>query len=285
MARTLDGDRSVCIEHPEKPGLQLKIKGAGLHGGPIRFGTSHRSNLKAPVFDFDGRMMEDVASGHDNAFLGGASFQQAVVEHRVTRILQELGIRVVPCLGYGRIDNGAQVSWFTVFEWDPSWRSQTVPDCSLDEFATANLAVGKLMLSLAVDHRLIGYCWCVGTPAGDLVIKDLHPFRTADPIVMSQVSWAMQFIFSLHIRSLASLFFPKRAKLENVPEDLQAYPFRAVLPEATRADHDDLRWKVIAPYMLKPPEDFDPRRLVDTLRANRIGAAMLDAAPPDFARF
>ena len=32
LKRTLDGDRSVIIAHPEKPGFGIKIKGAGLLG-------------------------------------------------------------------------------------------------------------------------------------------------------------------------------------------------------------------------------------------------------------
>src|SRR6516225_4968636 len=74
LPRKLDGDRSVRIPHPDYEGLELKIKGAGYRGGAILFGKFHQSQLKAPLFDFEGRMMEDVASGHDSAFVGGASF-------------------------------------------------------------------------------------------------------------------------------------------------------------------------------------------------------------------
>ena len=62
------------------------------------------SGPKAKLFDFDGRMMEDVASGHDNAYVGGATFQQAVIEYRVTQLLASLGYPVVPCLGFGRVE-------------------------------------------------------------------------------------------------------------------------------------------------------------------------------------
>src|SRR6185369_15694761 len=79
-----DGDRSVRFAHPLGGDLQLKIKGAGMNGGAIQFGTQHKAGPKAPLFDFDGRMMEDVASGHDNAYVGGATFQQAATEYRVS---------------------------------------------------------------------------------------------------------------------------------------------------------------------------------------------------------
>ena len=49
-------------------------------------------------------MMEDVASGHDNAYVGGASFQQAATEYRMTQRLASLGYRVVPCLGFGKVE-------------------------------------------------------------------------------------------------------------------------------------------------------------------------------------
>lgn len=81
LKRRLDGDRAVVVEHPEKRGAGLKIKGAGLRGRAIQFGVSHASKLKAPAFDYEGRFMEDVASSHDTAFLGAASFQQVVTEY------------------------------------------------------------------------------------------------------------------------------------------------------------------------------------------------------------
>ena len=76
-----DGDRSVRFPHPLGGDLQLKIKGAGMKGGGIQFGTQHKTGPKAPLFDFDGRMMEDVASGHDNAYVGGATFPAG--RHRI----------------------------------------------------------------------------------------------------------------------------------------------------------------------------------------------------------
>ena len=67
-----DGRRSVRIAHPSKAGVEIKIKGAGLNGRFIKFGTRRKTGPKAVLFDFDGRMMEDMASGHDNAYAGGA---------------------------------------------------------------------------------------------------------------------------------------------------------------------------------------------------------------------
>ena len=64
----LDGSHSIRLPHPQKKDFWLKIKGAGYMGGPIGFGQYLRTGPSAPVFDFDGRMMEDIASGHDNAY-------------------------------------------------------------------------------------------------------------------------------------------------------------------------------------------------------------------------
>ncbi len=214
--KILDGSRSVRVPHPEKRGFDLKIKGAGFRGSSVRFGMRHRQGPRAPIFDFDGRMMEDVASGHANAFVGGASFQQAATEFRISQILSGMGMAVVPCVGYGQVALAEHTSWFSVFEWDRSWSDAVVvPSISLQEYIEANLRMGQLIVDLAVQHDLIGYCWYVSAPDGTYLIKDVHPFRQADPVNMSQLSWVMQVLFALHIRCLACQHYPRVAKLEN----------------------------------------------------------------------
>ncbi|MGE3529569.1 MAG: hypothetical protein AB7G54_09080, partial [Methyloceanibacter sp.] len=111
-----DQGRSVLIAHPAKEGIEIKIKGAGLYGRGIQFGTRRKTGPKAVLFDYDGRMMDDVASGHDNAYVGGASFQQVATEYRMTQRLAALGYKVVPCLGLGRVEKDGLSSWFSVFE-------------------------------------------------------------------------------------------------------------------------------------------------------------------------
>jgi hypothetical protein len=281
-----DGSRSVRLPHPEKRGFDIKIKGAGFLGGPIRFGTYLRSGPAAPVFDFDGRMMEDVASSHDNAFLGGASFQQAATEYAITRILAGLEIPVVPCLGYGRVATAAHDSWFSIFEWDRDWKDAVaVPSVSLEEYLQANIRMGGFIVDLAIRHDLIGHCWYVRAADGSYRIKDLHPFRRADPVGMSQLSWVMQVLFQLHIRCQACLMFPRAAKVANLPPDLAAYPLRAILPDAVAADQEHLNAAIVAPYMERPPAAFAPRDLLATLRRNRIAATLLDLCPERYARY
>jgi hypothetical protein len=282
---TKDGTRSVRFSHPSKQGVEVKIKGAGFRGGDIKFGTWRETGPVAPLFDYDGRMIEDVASGHDNAPVGGASFQQAAVEYRMTRRLASLGYRVVPCLGFGKVEKAGFASWFSVFEMRSEWSSIRPPAFSLEEYCDAKLSMGALIRDLAVQHDLIGYAWYVATPDGERYIKDLHPFRAADPISMSQLSWVMQVFFALHIVALAAISFVRKAKLQHVPDDIQALPYQAILPRASKADHEALRKRLVRPYMLGPPQSFDQRDLVAVLRGNPITSAMLELCPAKYERY
>lgn len=283
LRHSADGRRSIRLPHPEQPGLELKIKGSGFLGKRIRFGQAYESGTASPLFDFDGRMMTDVASAHDNTWIGGASFQQVVIEYEMTRRLTELGIPVVPCLGYGRVREGREESWFSVFELDPTWRSVELPYADMDAFAEAMTQVGQLILDLAVSHRLIGYCWYVAGSDGELIVKDLHPFRRSDPVNMSQLSWVMQMIFALHVPCFSAIHAVDRFDLD-APEDLQALPFRAVLADAGKRDHDDLRFTVVAKHILTQPTSFSTGALLEVLEANRIGRALLENCPPEYAR-
>jgi hypothetical protein len=237
------------------------------------------------LFDFDGRVMEDVASGHDNAFAGGASFQQAATEYRVTQRLASLGYNVVPCLGFGKVEKAGLVSWFSVFETRHDWAGLKPPKFSMEEYRDGVLALGVLTRDLAVKHDLIGYAWYVVTPDGERVIKDLHPFRMADPISMSQLSWVMQLFYAMHIGAINAILVAKEAKAGKVAEDIQALPFRGILPSVTRSDHEALRWALVVPYILRPREKFDQRELVAVLRGNPITSAMLDLCPEKYERY
>jgi len=281
-----DGSRSIRLPHPEKPGFDIKIKGAGLLGGPIRFGEYLRTGPVAPLFDFDGRMMADIASGHNNASIGGASFQQAATEYTVSKVLTELGHAVVPCLGYGRISSATHDSWFSIFEWNRSWQgSFMLPLVPLDEYLAANVRLGGLLVDLAMQHGLIGYCWYIRAADGSAIIKDLHPFRQADPVSMSQLSWVMQLLFALHIRCQGSFTLMHAAKVQNLPADLEAYALRAVIPDAVALDHEKLKATIVRPYMRGTPAGFSSRALLTALRDTRVGAALLERCPAAYARF
>jgi hypothetical protein len=281
-----DGSRSIRLPHPEKRGFDLKIKGAGFIGSQIRFGSFIHTGPVAPVFDFDGRMMEDVAAGHDNAYAGGASFQQAAVEYEITRRLAEAGVAVVPCLGYGRVDTAEHTSWFSLFEWDREWKPvRAGPLVSLQEYLDAHIKMGAFVLDLATRHDLIGYAWYTRAGDGTYRVKDLHPFHRADPVNMSQLSWVMQMIFPLRVLCEACKYFPRAAGIADLPADMATYPWRGVVPEATEDDLKVLHARIVKPYAVKPPEDFTPRALRRALGETRIGAALLDLCPDRYVRF
>lgn len=282
----VDGSRSVILPGAAAGARGIKIKGAGYSGGSVRLGIAHRTGPRAPVFDFEGRMMEDVSSGHDNAPSGGASFQQAVTEYRMTGILTRLGYACVPCLGYGRITQGGLTSWFSVFDWQDDWTPDLVfPHVSAERWAALNQAMGALLLELASLHDLIGYAWYMGLPDGRLLIKDLHPFRQADTINMSQISWVMQVYFGLHIRANLLKTNALKHAARGLPPDIHLTPARSFCPEAVQADHDAMRLQVVAPYMISPPVDFSPQRLLDALHGNAITRALLALCPARFSRF
>jgi hypothetical protein len=284
-ALSLDGGRSVHLPHPAGGGRVLKLKGAGNCGGPVKFGHFNKTGPKAPVFDFEGRMMEDVAAGHDGAFRGGASFQQAGTEYRISAMLAALGYAVVPCVGYGRIAKGGQISWFTVFDHEPGLNADTVyPNLPLDVWIRLNTEIGGLMFELAVKHDLIGHCWYALTSEGRYLIRDLHPYRLADPVNMSQISWVMQLFFSMHIRGNGQRLRAFKWKDPAMPPDLHIWQYRAFCPEVCLEDHDQLRHELVKPYMLSPPKRFSVDRLLRLLRNNRITGALLEACPPQFTR-
>lgn len=285
-ALALDGLRSVHLAHPDGGGRVLKLKGAGLGGGAVQFGTYHKTGPKAPVFDFEGRMMDDIAAGHDGAFRGGASFQQAVTEYRVTQLIAAAGYPVVPCAGYGRLRKGGLTSWFSLFDHEPGLSGDMIyPQVPLDLWVRLNAEIGHVMFDLTVRHDLIGYCWYSATPDGRHLIRDVHPYRLADPINMSQVSWVMQVFYAMHIRGNAQRLRALEWKDPAMPEDLHVWQYRAFCPDASLADHDALRHQLVMPYMLAPPADFSVERLVGVLNGNRITAALMATCPAKFARF
>ena len=281
LPRKLDGDRSVRFAHPDYEGMELKIKGAGLRGGPIRYGEFHRSRLKAPVFDFDGRMMEDVASGHDNALLGAASFQQTIAEYRMSLFLKRIRVPHVLCTAYGKLDTTSTTTWFSLHDWDPRLIRVDPYAATPQEFASSLIRGGKQLLDLALCYNMIGNC-AYAKIDDEYFLIDLHFFKQLDAFNASQISWVMHVIFNLHIRALDVLSYSEFAK--EFPTDVQAYPFRCALPDATREDHEDLRHTIVMPYMLDRPRTFSMHALCAALARNRISRAILDICPREFER-
>lgn len=158
------------------------------------------------------------------------------------------------------------------------------PGIGIDEWKHLNTIIGALMFELAVKHDLIGHCWYQGAADGRLLIRDLHPFRYADPMNVSQVSWVMQLINAMHIRGNAARLSGLKRNDPAEPVDLHVWQYRAFCPGVRLEDHDELRRELVTPYMLAPPRKFAFDRLVALLKRNRITAALMDACPAKFAR-
>lgn len=278
------GDRSVMISQAGDGYPQIKIKGAGLRGGAVQFGTYLDAGPVSPLFDYDGRRMEDVAAGHDGAFVGGASMQQAVTEWRVTHLVEEMGYRAVPCLGYGSVFDGQHRSWFSVFGWHDGWLATAQPPMgTIKVFEDLALISGEVTFRLAKEHRLAGYSWLIRDADGTPILKDLHPFRRLDPVNMSQVSWVMQTYHALHITAINTKIIGQnwfgKAASEHAPLRL----FLPICPEATLEDWDRLRFSVVAKYMSNPHPDFSTEALLDLLEGNPISARLMALCPAEFA--
>lgn len=274
----LDGSRSVRLPHPEKYGKVLKIKGAGFMGGTVRFGVHHRAGPLSPTFDFDGRRMDDVASGHNNAYLGAASFQQAAVEYVTSQKLASLGYSVVPCIGYGRVQQDNHVSWFSLFEYEKDW-------ISVDENVEANIENVRVLVELAVKHNLIGYFWFIQAQKGQWLLKDLHPLREVSPLNMSQLSWTLQLITALYVRCQACRYFAAASGLSLAPDELASIPLKGISPDASTQDYRDLKLNVVEPYIKAESKNFSSARLFETLCNSKIARALLELCPETYARW
>lgn len=283
----LDGSRSVMLPHPDARDALIKIKGAGLLGGPIRFGQHPRTGPMAVTFDFDGRMMEDIASGHDNAVIGGASFQQASTEYLISNLLRAEGHAVVPCLGFGSIATPDGLSWFSVFEWRRDWSGIAIsPEFSAEQYLAANVELTRHQVAIAIRHHLIGYFGYVRDPAGNFIIKDLHPFRRLDPINDSQLSWTLALLHALWVRCQACRFFARAGDVALADDELSAIPLRALVADAGAADYRAFEATIVRPYLhRKPDASFDTAALYGSLGTVRVAKAALALCPQEYARF
>ena len=282
-----DGSRSVLLPHPDRRDTLLKIKGAGYLGEGIRFGKHPRTGPMAVTFDFDGRMMEDIASGHDNAVLGGASFQQAATEYAVSSLLQAAGYPVVPCVGFGSVATRDGLSWFSVFEWRKDFGGIAIsPDFPAELYFSANVELVGQQVEIATKHHLVGYFGYVRDGRGSLVIKDLHPFRRLDPINHSQLSWTLELLHALWVRCSACRFFGRAGGIELGDDELSAIPLRGLVADASGEDYRAFETMIVQPYLHATPNPaFDPAALFDALRRVRVAEAALTLCPPQYARF
>ncbi|RYG99025.1 MAG: hypothetical protein EON57_12030, partial [Alphaproteobacteria bacterium] len=241
----------------------------------------------AVTFDFDGRMMEDVASGHDNAVLGGASFQQASAEYLVSELLAAKGYAVVPCLGFGSVATQAGQSWFSVFEWRKDFAGIAIsPDFPAELYFSANIEMVRQQVEIAIRHHLVGYLGYVRSAGRTFVIKDLHPFRRLDPMNHSQLSWTLELLHAVWVRCSACRFFARAGGSDLADDALSAIPLRALVADAQAEDYRAFETRIVRRYLhRKPDASFDPATLYDALRGVRVAEAALTLCPAEYARF
>jgi hypothetical protein len=281
----LDGQRSVSFAHPDDPATAIKIKGAGANGQPVAWGRFRRTGPNHPVFDFDGRMMVDESFGHDNAQHGGASFQQAATEWAATAAFEAAGETVVPCLGYGRLRHGHHESWFSVVSHGADWHNAIPPEgLDLEVWARLMRGHGANMVRIARDHRLLGYFWYLATPEGRFPIKDLHPFRKADPLAMSAIGWVLTVYYGIHIFCNQIEFGALRQWKLGLPRETLLLPLTEICPDVTLVDHARLRAEIVAPCIVARPVPFNSREIWRRLNDINVTARLIEFCPAEFAR-
>ncbi|WP_373356382.1 hypothetical protein [Pseudoroseicyclus sp. CXY001] len=278
------GGRSVLLPAPGKPDRALKIKGAGLAGSGIGFGTYRRTGPLAPLFDFDGRMIEDIGLSHDGAYVGGASLQQAATEWRVSRELAEAGFDVLPCLGYGSVVKDGLASWFSVFEIDPAWPETVFPPRGeMADYRYLCRAESRLKLEILQKLSLCGYFFVLKGPGKRAIIKDVHPFRRLDPVNQSQLSWVLHVALIFHMSAIQT-HLSCQALPGRPPPGAPLWSFQGILKDVTAEDWDQFRHKILTKHILKLAPDHEPLALLDKLAGNRITARLMELCPPEYAR-
>ncbi len=281
----LDGSRSVLFAHPDDPARVVKIKGGGLYGRPVQWDGERKTGPRHPVFDFDGRMSEDVAFGHDNALPGGASFQQAVTEWAASGALAAAGEAVVPCAGYGRLRHDGRESWFSVLDLGAGWHN-AIPEEGLDPAEWQRLVRqhGGNVARIAKEHGLVGYFWYLARPDGTFPIKDVHPFRRTDPLSMSAISWVLTVYYGIHIFCNHVEFSAIPTYGIGLPPEAKVWPLTSLCPDMTVEDHARLRAEVVKPYIVNRPEKIDIKALWQTLCSINVTARLIELCPDSFAR-
>mgnify|MGYP000477435164 CR=1 FL=1 len=90
---------------------------------------------------------------------------------------------------------------------------------------------------------------------------------------------------ALHITAVSNFMLAASWFGDEAAQDAVVWMIRPFLPEVTRDDWDDLRFKVVAKYMNYEPENFKPEVLEGLLESNPISAKLLDLCPPEFAAY
>ncbi len=180
--RHLSQERTVLLPaETDLPYDGIKLKGAGLRGGRIRFDEAHQVPYALPRYDAEGSYAEDLARGFHRACSGGMSYQQATNEYRIVSWLVSRGFDTLPALGWGSVDSAGRKSWLLVLNapfrefWDwchqPSWDADLVREMPVVQ-ARGQVELRRLGVTLALNG--------VTSVGGRLVRKDLHGARFHD---------------------------------------------------------------------------------------------------------
>jgi hypothetical protein len=217
--------------------------------------------------------MEDVALGHDAAFEGGMTYQQASIEYKASMYLQGLKYYVVPCIGWGKVDNPGKgdPSFFAVVKWrkDLQRVGSTDPATSLDLLRWSAHAV----VECHFRHHVGTYFSCAKL-GKDYYLYDLHPTRLISALTDSPISAAMTMLYNLRVRWWGLKTF---CRLDE-EEERRAFAdevFRAVLPNASYDDCRNLERDVIVP-MLTTDRCDGYSSSMEMLRANQISKKIHD---------
>lgn len=270
---TPSGTRSVFLKLSDQ--VDLKIKGAGFPPDyRIHFEERHRTGPRAFRFDYEGRRMEDIAIGHDTAFKGGMSYQQAAVEYLASSKLSELGYTVVPCAGWGTVRGSAdnEVSFFAALYWDKKIVRANSKACP-DELRLHLLKRSTQLLADIQLNHLISTFFAVGMLDNSEVIYDLHPTRMISRITDSPISATMQTIFNMRVRWWALKTFSSLEKEVDAVKFADEV-FRSVLPDLGYDECRALEVDVIKPILTSHGSQ-DYLESIAILNSNRLGTFLL----------
>lgn len=261
MFYNLDQKRGVLIDAGEGDTL-LKIKGSGFNGHPV----THEFWSDGPAFpwyDWEGRFSEDVSMGHNDALRGSLSQRQAWTEYEGSKAISRLGYAVVPCSGWGRIDQEGFSHWFTIHDWPRSLqridirnKNQVVWNIALSAETSLNLAESGISSFLSVAKL-----------NGSYMFYDMHMTRLLGPLDTSAVTASMYTLYNLF------LYYWYIIALAGLNEEAIT-PFNPLIKDCLPRDIEEVKQAVVLKYLAKPTRSF-PGEIEQALRSTRIGQALM----------
>ena len=263
----LHGERSVHLEYDDHH--FLKIKGAGYVGGPV-LNRYHRTGPVYPRFDFEGKKMVDISMGHDGSLEGGMNFCQAYNEFAHAGRLMAVGERIIPSLGWGKLEytNGV-TSWFTL-HLNPRRFLRTLKGPLQIELMTET---ARKIVRLNLDHGFGGFVSVLrDLDDNQNYLIDFHAQRYYGPDEASAITMTMIASWSCIVHIAAINFFMDTQKGKQIATTAL---YREILPQATDNDMHEHQLFVKAfehTAVYIPPV----KTVLQHIRASKIACAMFD---------